>query len=67
MSKLNRFELTRCEKQFLERVRSYFKHKGTLTEEQEVVLEGLYREKIRWARSGLSSEKGVKKDENRSS
>jgi len=67
MSKLNRFELTRCEKQFLELVTGYFDQKGILTEEQEVILEGLYREKMRWARLGLISEKGVQKDAHRSS
>ena len=67
MSKLNRFELTRCEKQFLELVTSYFDQKGILTEEQEVILEGLYREKMRWARLGLIREKGVQKDAHRSS
>ena len=67
MSKLNRFELTRCEKQFLELVTSYFDQKGILTEEQEVILEGLYREKMGWARLGLISEKGVQKDAHRSS
>jgi len=67
MSGLNRFELTRCEKQFLELVTSYFDQKGILTEEQEVILEGLYREKMRWARLGLIREKGVQKDAHRSS
>ncbi len=67
MSGLNRFKLTRCEKQFLELVKGYFEQKGVLTEEQEVMLEGLYREKVRWARLGLISEKGIQKDAHRSS
>jgi hypothetical protein len=48
-------------------VTSYFDQKGILTEEQEVILDGLYREKMRWARLGLISEKGVQKDAHRSS
>ena len=43
---LNRYELTLRERQFAERVKKHFKEKGVLTDQQESILEGIYREKI---------------------
>jgi hypothetical protein len=41
------------EKRFLELVKASFGERGRLTEEQETMLEGIYREKLKWARLGL--------------
>ena len=46
---LNRDELTMGERQFIEAVEKYFHEKGVLTDQQESILEGIYREKI-WMR-----------------
>ena len=43
---LNRYELTLWEKQFVERVKKYFNENGKLTDQQESILEGIYREKM---------------------
>ena len=59
VSRLNRFELTRREKQFFDLVRGSFREKGELTEEQEVILEGIYREKVRWHKLGFISSKAM--------
>ena len=42
---LNRYELTLLEKQFVERVKKYFDENGKLTEQQESILEGIFRGK----------------------
>jgi len=34
-------------------VEAYFREKGSLTEEQETMLEGIYREKLKWERFDL--------------
>ena len=52
VSRLNRFELTRCEKDFIESTKVYFRERCELTEEQEKILEGIYNEKLRWAKLG---------------
>ncbi len=57
VSRLNRFELTQCEKQFIESAKVYFRERGELTEEQEKILEGIYNEKLRWSKLGLIREK----------
>ena len=44
--------LTLREKQFAERVKKHFKEKGVLTDQQESILEGIYREKI-WMRKTI--------------
>jgi len=46
---LKQYELTLREKQFLEAVEKYFHENGKVTDQQESVLEGIYREKI-WIR-----------------
>jgi hypothetical protein len=56
---LSRYELNGQEKQFVARAREHFTSKGHLTEQQESILEGLYGEKIKWAKLGLISEKGA--------
>ena len=40
-------ELTYLEKQFVGRVQEYFKENGMLTDQQESILEEIYRGKIR--------------------
>ena len=42
---LKRYELTLREKQFIEAVEKYFHEKSVLTDQQESILEGIYREK----------------------
>ncbi len=53
ISGLNAFKLTQHEKRFLELVEVYFRERGMLTEEQETMLEGIYKEKLTWERLGL--------------
>ena len=48
MAALGRYELTLLEKQFVGRVKEYIQKNGMITEQQESILEGIYREKIRW-------------------
>jgi len=47
VSGLNRHELTRLERRFVQSVKQYFKAKSMLTDQQESILEGVYREKGR--------------------
>ncbi len=54
--KLNRFELTGREKHFIELTRLHFLEKGDLNEEQKVILECLYKEKMAWVKQGLIRE-----------
>ena len=44
MSGLNRYELTGLEKRFAQSVEQYFKEKNMLTDQQESILKGVYRE-----------------------
>ncbi len=44
---LKRYELTLRERQFIEAVEKYFKEKGILTDQQQSIVEGIYREKRR--------------------
>ncbi len=53
-SLLGRYELTVREKQFLEAVEKYFSENGKVTDQQESVLEGIYREKMRIRKALLS-------------
>ncbi len=53
LSSLERNELTLRERQFLEAVEKYFREKGRVTDQQESVLEGIYREKA-WIRKVFS-------------
>ena len=59
VSRLNRFELTRCEKEFMESTKVYLRERGEITEEQEKILEGIYKEKLRWSKLGLIREKST--------
>jgi hypothetical protein len=47
VSALGSCELTYLEEQFVGRVKEYFEENWMLTEQQESILEGIYREKIR--------------------
>ena len=46
---LGRYELSLREKQFVEALKIYFNENGKITDQQESVLEGIYREKT-WMR-----------------
>ena len=54
LSWLERHELTMREKQFVEAVEKYFSENGRVTDQQESVLEGIYREKIWISKSFFS-------------
>jgi uncharacterized membrane-anchored protein len=58
LSVLNRYELTWREKQFVEAVKRYFNENGILTEQQESILEGIYREK-KWIRKTIFSQNNL--------
>ena len=55
MSGLNRYDLTGLEKRFVQSVGQYFKEKSMLTDQQESILEGVYREKTRLIRNAVFS------------
>lgn len=61
LSRLNHFELTKCEKRYLKLLISHFMLRRELTVEQETILSGLYNEKVRWAKLGLIKEKGTER------
>jgi hypothetical protein len=48
MAGLGRYELILLEKQFVGRVKKCCERNGMITEQQESILEGINREKIRW-------------------
>ena len=56
VSVLMNCELSPLEKQFLGRVKGHFEKNGMLTDQQESILEGIYREKIRWMKKGIQRE-----------
>ena len=58
VSGLNRYELTGLEKRFVQSVGQYFKEKSMLTEQQESILEGVYREKTGFIRNAVFSTLG---------
>jgi hypothetical protein len=58
LSGLNRYELTGLEKRFVQSVGQYFKEKSMLTEQQESILEGVYREKTGFIRNAVFSTLG---------
>jgi hypothetical protein len=58
MSGLNRYELTGLEKRFVQLVEQYFKEKSMLTDQQESILEGVYREKTGFIRNAVFSTLG---------
>jgi len=57
---LKRYELTLREKQFIEAVEKYFHEKSVLTDQQESILEGIYREKV-WIRKTFFSQNNLPK------
>ena len=52
---LEQEELTSREKQFVEAVKRYFFEHGKVTEQQESILKGIYKEKI-WTRKSFFSQ-----------
>ena len=58
MSGLNRYELTGQEKRFVQSVGQYFKEKSILTDQQESILESIYREKTGLIRNAVFSRLG---------
>jgi hypothetical protein len=54
LSLLKRDELTWRESQFVEAVDKYFNENGNVTDQQESVLEGIYKEKL-WIRKAFLS------------
>jgi uncharacterized membrane-anchored protein len=60
-SLLEQYELTMREKQFLEAVEKYFSENGKVTDQQESVLEGIYREKM-WIRKAFLSQSRLPKN-----
>ena len=56
MAVLGRYELTLSEKQFVGRVKQYCERNGMITEQQESILEGINREKIRWIKTTTQAE-----------
>ena len=52
VSGLNRYELTELGQRFVKSVEQYFKREGKLTEQQESLLEGLYKTPIRKKQDG---------------
>ena len=58
LSGLNRYELTGLEKRFVQSVEQYFKEESMLTDQQESILEGVYREKTGFIRNAVFSTLG---------
>jgi uncharacterized membrane-anchored protein len=50
---LSCYDLNGREKQFVAQVREYFMSRGHLTEQQEAILQNMYKEKLKWAKLGL--------------
>ena len=61
LSLLERHELTLRERQFVEAVEKYFNENGKITDQQESVLEGIYREKM-WIRKAFCSQNHLLKN-----
>lgn len=57
VSVLERDELTLRERQFVEAVRKYLNESRRITDQQESVLEGIYREKIWMRKTSFSQNK----------
>ena len=55
VSALERDELTLRERQFVEAVKKYLNENGRVADQQESVLEGIYKEKI-WIRKAFYSQ-----------
>jgi len=58
MSGLNRYKLTGLEKRFVQSVEQYFQEKSMLTDQQESILEGVYRERTGFIRNAVFSTLG---------
>jgi hypothetical protein len=56
---LNAYELNARERQFVDWAAECFTSKKSLTQQQESILEGIYREKMRWAKLGLITKRGA--------
>ena len=56
MAVLGRYELTLLEKRSVGRVKEYCDKNGMITEQQESILEGINREKIRWMKKTAQRE-----------
>jgi hypothetical protein len=56
MAGLGRYELTLLEKKFVGRMKEYCEKDGMITEQQESILEGINREKIRWMKTTARKE-----------
>jgi hypothetical protein len=54
---LKYYDLSDLERRFVDTVKHFFQQEQRLTDQQESILEGLYREKIRWARIGVIRKK----------
>lgn len=61
VSLLERQELTFRERQFVKAVETYFNENGKVTDQQESVLEGIYREKM-WIRKAFCRQSHLLKD-----
>jgi uncharacterized membrane-anchored protein len=61
LSLLEQYDLTLREKQFIEVVEKYFRENRKVTDQQESILQGIYKEKI-WARKAYFSESNVLKN-----
>lgn len=59
-SALERHGLTLREKLFVEAVKKYFKENGKITDQQESLLEGIYREK-EWTRKTYFNQNNLSK------
>ena len=60
LSLLERHELTLRERQFVGAVEKYFYENGKVTDQQESMLEGLYREKV-WIRKAFVGQSDLAK------
>jgi hypothetical protein len=56
MAVLGHYELPLLEKQFVGRVKEYYEKNGIITEQQESIIEGINREKIRWMKKTSQGE-----------
>ncbi len=61
LSLLERHELTMRERQFVEAVEKYFNENGKVTDQQESVLEGIYKEKM-WIRKAFHGQSHLRKN-----
>ena len=62
---LSLYELNGIERRFVERAGEHFMLKGYLTEQQEAILEGIYREKLKWGILGPITKRGATKIQSR--